>query len=93
MIVGTYNPRAYYFRENDPVGVALFIKMKNNASREVMTEAMNYTDATVAYFIITKLRVGTETYNNITQQAQQNGLQTYKAFYYQGEEKLRIFYH
>ena len=93
MIVGVQNPRAYYFADYDPVGVALFIKMKDNASREVMTEAMNYTDATVAYFIMTKPRIGTETYNNITQQAQQNNLQTYQTFYYQGEEKLRIFYY
>ena len=93
MIVGVQNPRAYYFADYDPVGVALFIKMRNNASREVMTEAMNYTGATVAYFIITKPRIGTETYNNITQQAQQNNLQTYKTFYYQGEEKLTIIYY
>jgi len=30
------------------------------------------------------------TYNRIIQKAQQNSLQTYKIFYYQGEEKLHI---
>jgi len=94
MIAGTYNQRAYYFPERDPVGVALFTKMKDNPSPDVMTEAMNYTNCTVAYFIITKPRLGTEEYNRIIQQAQQNGLQTYPEgiFYYKGEEKLRIFY-
>jgi len=100
MIVGSYNPRAYYFPDYDPRGVELFIKMKNNPSPEVMIEAMNYTNATVAYFIITKekesafqTRLGEEEYNRIIQEAQQNNLQTYKIFYYRGEERLRVFYH
>jgi len=93
MVVGTYNSRAYYFPENDPAGVVLFIKMKNNPSPEVMKEAMNHTNATVTYFIMTKLRLGTEEYNRVVLQAQQNNLQTYRVFHYQGEEKLRIFYY
>jgi len=100
MMVGVYNSRAYYFSESEAVGVMLFTKMKDNPSPEVMTEAMNYTNATVTYFIITKekeyalqTRLGEEEYNSIIQQAQQNNLQTYKVFYYQGEEKLRIFYY
>jgi len=40
-------------------------------------------------------RLGAEEYNRIIQQAQQNKLQTYPEgiFYYEGEEKLRIFYY
>jgi len=100
MIVGDQNPRAYYFSELDPIGVALFTKMKENPSPEVMMEAMNYTNAVVACFIMTKeedfafqTRLGETEYNHIIQQAQQNNLQTYKTFSYGGEEKLRIFYH
>jgi len=60
-----------------------------------MKEAMAYNDATVAYFIIEKPRMGDEEYNRVIQQTQQNGLQTYPGgiFYYEGEEKLRIFYY
>jgi len=55
---------------------------------------MKTNNATTAYFIIEKLRLGAEEYNSTIQQAQQNELQTYKIFYYpEGEEKLRIFYH
>jgi len=100
MIVGDRNPRAYYFHEHDPLGVVLFTKMKDDPSPEVAIEAMNYTNVTVAYFIITKeeefafqTRLGETEYNHIIQQAQQNNLQTYKTFSYGGEEKLRIFYH
>lgn len=100
MMVGVYNSRAYYFSEREAVGVALFTKMKDNPSPGVMIEAMNYTNATVAYFIITKekeyafqTRLGETEYNRIIQQAQQNNLQTYKVFYYKGEEKLMIFYY
>lgn len=100
MIVGAYNQRAYYFGDGNPLGATLFIKMKDSASPEVMIEAMNYTEAEIAYFIMTKemegapqTRLGEDEYNRIIQQAQQNNLPTYKIFYYKGEEKLRIFYY
>jgi len=63
-----------------------------NSANETMIKAMNHTEATVAYFIISKPRLGEDEYNRIFQQAQ-NKLQTYKTFYYEGEEKLRIFYY
>ena len=91
MIVGVVNPRAFYFSHTSPDGVSLFIQMKTNPSPETMTEAMKHNNATIAYFIIEKPRLGTETYNHIIQQAQQNNLETYKTFYYKGEEKLHIF--
>ena len=93
MFVGVNNPRAFYFSSADPHGVSLFIEMKNNPSNKTMIEAVEFNNATTAYFIIEKPRLGTQKYNNITEQAQQNGLQTYHVFHYQGEEKLRIFYY
>ena len=93
MIVGINNPQAYYFCSGEPHGVALFIEMKNDPTNETMKEAVKTNNATTAYFIIEKPRLGTEEYNHIIQKAQQNNVQTYKAFHYEGEEKLRIFYH
>ena len=93
MFVGIVNPRAFYFSHVDPRGVSLFIKMKNNATKETLIEAMKINNATTAYFIIEKPRLGTETYSSIINQAQQNNLLTYETFSYQGEEKLHIFYY
>jgi len=94
MFVGINNPRAFYFSHIDPHGISLFIQMKTNVTKETLIEAMKINNATVAYFIIEKPRMGTETYNDIINKAQQNSLQTYKIFYYpKDEEKLRIFYY
>lgn len=93
MIVGINNPRAFYFSSRDPHGVTLFIHMKTNPTNETLTEAMEYNNSTVAYFIIEKPRLGEKEYNRIVTQAIQNGLQTYQTFYYRGEEKLTIFYY
>jgi len=94
MFVGIYNPQSHYFSYADPHGVALFIKMKANPSPEILIEAMKCNNSTIAYFVIAKLRQGADEYNRIIRQARQNGLQTYPdgIFYYEGEEKLRIFY-
>jgi len=95
IIVGFNNPRAFYFSGPDTRRVALFIEMKENPTNETMIKAMNYTETTVAYFIISKPRLGEDEYNRIIEQAQQNELQPYPEgiFYYRGEEKLRIFYY
>ena len=90
-IVGTTNPHSLYFSTRDPEGVSLFIEMKSNPTNDTMVSAMKHNNATTAYFIIEKPRLGTEKYNDIIDQAQQNGLQTYRTFDYQGQEKLRIF--
>jgi len=92
MFVGINNPRAFYFSHVDPSGVTLFIKMERNPSNETLIDAMKTNNATVAYFIIEKPRIGTETYNDIIEKAQQNNIQTYKVFP-ENEEKLRIFYY
>ena len=95
VIVGSKNPRAYYFGGYNKIGYDLFINMRENPSPQWMLLAMNYTNATVAYFIVNEPRLGAEEYNRLNQQAQQNGLQIYPGgiLYYRGEEKLRIFYY
>jgi len=94
MIVGVHNPHAFYFFIADPEGITLLNRMRMNVSIDIMVEAMGTNNATTAYFIIQKLRLGAEEYNSTIQQAQQNELQTYKIFDYpEGEEKLRIFYY
>lgn len=95
MLVGVYNPNAYYFTASDPQGVSLFLEMKREPSEATMIKAMQHNNASVAYFVIEKPRLGTEEYNRIKSQALQNSLQTYPGgiFYHQGEEKLYIFYH
>ena len=55
-----------------------------------MLLAMNYTDTTTAYFIITEPRIGTEEFNSTVSKALQNGLQVYATF---GAGKLYIFYY
>ncbi len=92
-IVGVTNPHSYYFSSYNPEGVSLYLEMKSNPTNDTMISAMKYNNATTAYFIIDKPRTGTEAYNRIISLAQQNNLETYKVFYYQGEERLRIFYY
>jgi len=57
-----------------------------------MIEAMNQTgtDTTVAYFIVTEPRLGTEEFNNTVSKALQNGLPIYATF---DSGKLYIFQH
>lgn len=95
MFVGINNPEAFYFSHTDPRGVTLCIQMRTNPSNETLIEALKINNATVAYFIVEKPRLGTQEYNRIIQQAEQNGLRTYLdgIFYYKDEEKLRIFYY
>jgi hypothetical protein len=93
MFVGIKNPNAFYFSHVDPRGISLFIQAKTNPSNETLMKAMKINNATVAYLIIEKPRLGTGTYNDIINKAQQNNLLTYKTFSYKGEEKIRIFYY
>jgi len=67
--------------------------MRKNPTNETMIEAMKTNNATTAYFIIEKPRLGTEEYNHTKSQAKQNGLLTYKTLDYEDEEKLTIFYY
>jgi len=95
MLVGVYNPNAYYFTPSDPKGVALFLEMKKEPTEATMIKAMQYNNASVTYFVIEKPRLGIGQYNLTKSQALQNGLQIYPGgiFYYQEKEKLCIFYY
>lgn len=72
VIVGINNPQAYYFGEFDTIGHNLFSAMKSNPSPKWMLQAMNYTDTSVAYFIVTEPRLGIEEFNNVVTRALQN---------------------
>lgn len=97
MFVGINNQRAFYFSHVDPQGVTLSIRMRNNPSNETLVEAMEINNATTAYFIIEKPRLGTEKYNRTKSQAIQNGLKALplpkRVSHYRDEEKLCIFYY
>jgi len=87
---GVYNPHAFYFSHWDPNGVKLFLNMKMNPSPSVMIEAMKYNNASVAYFVVEEPRLGTDGFNSVIQQAQENGLPIYAKF---GDGKLYVFYY
>jgi len=89
MIVGINNPSAYYFGEYNKTGYDLFYNMTQDPSPQWMLQAMNYTDTTTAYFIVTEPRLGTEEYNRIVTEARTR-LPVYGVF---GEGKLHIFYY
>jgi len=86
-IVGINNPRAYYFAELDKTGLDLFTNMKRDPSSRWMQDAMNITDTTVAYFIISEPRLGTTEFNTVLLKTIQSGLR-WRAL---GEGKLYIF--
>ncbi|UCE28882.1 MAG: hypothetical protein JSV85_06375 [Candidatus Bathyarchaeota archaeon] len=96
MVVGVYNPNAYYFTSLDPKGVSLFLEMRREPTEATMIKAMEHNNASVAYFVIEKLRLGEDEYNRTKSQALQNGLQIYPEgiyFYPEEVEKLCIFYY
>lgn len=90
MIVGVHNPHAFYFSTSDPEGIVLFTEMKTNLSVNTMIEAMEYNNATVAYFIIEKPRLSTaDEFNHVVSQAQTAAnLEVFGVF---GDGKLYIF--
>ena len=93
-IVGIFNRQAFYFGEFDKRREDLFQRMLNETTPQPMIDAMNQTGTAtnLPYFVISKPRLGTEQYNHVIQQAQQNSLQTYRIFYYpENVEKIRIF--
>jgi hypothetical protein len=89
MIVGINNPRAYYFAEFSKTRNDLFANMSRQPSPQWMLSAMNYTDTTIAYFIISEPRLGTEEYNNVISRVSQNEQLTLAGVF--GGGKLYIF--
>jgi len=89
VIVGVNNPKACYFEEFSRVRIELFVNMRQNPSSQWMLQAMNYTDTTIAYFIVTEPRLGTEEFNGVVSRALQNEqLQLVDTF---GDGKLYVF--
>jgi len=88
LFYGVYNPRAFYFSHYDPDGVKLFMAMKSNPSPGVLIEAMQYNNATVAFFVVEEPRLGSQEFNRVIQEAQRNNLPVYVIF---GSGKLYIF--
>jgi hypothetical protein len=89
VIVGINNPQAYYFGEFDITGHDLFSDMKSNPSPEWMLQAMNYTDTSIAYFIIMEPRLGAEEFSNVVNRALQNNQLTLWDIF--GAGKLYVF--
>jgi len=89
MIVGVDNPRAYYYAPFNRTGYDLFVNMKNNPSPQWMLLAMNYTNTTTAYFIVTEPRLGTEEFKDVVSRALQNEQLTMADVF--GEGKLYVF--
>jgi len=87
--VGINNPEAYYFDEFSSTGHDLFVAMRRDPSPEWMLQAMNHTNTSVAYFIVTEPRLGSEEFNNvITHTFQDNRLLLWGVF---GAGKLYVF--
>lgn len=89
-IVGLNNPRAYYFMEFDKTGFDLFSNMTKDPSPQPMILAMAYNNASVAYFIVTEPRLGTDEFRTTILEAQQVGLRVYASF---ANGRLYIFYY
>jgi hypothetical protein len=92
-IVGNRNPRAYYFGEYKKIGYDLFANMTRDPSTQWMIQAMEYTNTTVAYFIVTQPRLGAETFNQVVSNTIENGLPVYGPQQGFGEGKLYVFYY
>ena len=87
VIVGINNPRAYYFGEYNKTGYDLFANMRQDPSPQWMLLAMNYTNTTTAYFIVTEPRLGTEEFNRVVSKTKE----TLTVFHITGEGKLYVF--
>lgn len=88
-IVGITNPGAYYFAEFDRTGLELFFNMAQDPSPQWMIQAMDYTNTTVAYFIITKPRLPVGEFVDIVSRVLRNPQITVVEVF--GEEKLYVF--
>jgi len=89
VIVGISNPRAYYFDEYNKTGHDLFVNMRQNPSPQWMLLAMNYTDTSVAFFIVTEPRLGAEEFNSVVSRGLQNEQLTVAGVF--GAGKLYVF--
>jgi hypothetical protein len=88
MIVGVYNPRAFYFPYSDVRGSQLFNSMLSNASPSVLVEAMAYNNSSLAYFIVEEPRLGASEFSRVVSLSLSNGLTVYSEF---GGGQLVVF--
>jgi hypothetical protein len=91
IIVGITNPRAYYFSESNKTGHDLFVNMTQDPSPQWMLLAMNYTNTTVAYFIVSEPRLDTQRFNNVVTRALENKQLTLVSVPGVSPEKLQVF--
>lgn len=63
--------------------------MRQNPSPQWMLLAMNYTDTSVAFFIVTEPRLGAEEFNSVVSRALQNEQLTVAGVF--GAGKLYVF--
>lgn len=89
MIVGINNPQSYYFGEFSKTGHDLFVNMTKDPSSKWMLLAMNYTDTTVAYFVITQPRLGAEQFDAIVSNTLKNEQLALVGVF--GAKKLYVF--
>lgn len=92
-IVGNRNPRAYYFGEYKKIGFDFFANMTRDPSATWMVQAMDYTNTTVAYFIVTQPRLGAAAFNNVVSKTIESGLPIYGPQQGFGDGKLYVFYY
>jgi len=88
VIVGISNPSAYYFEEYSQLGNELLTNMSRDPSPEWMLSAMNLTDTTVAYFVVSEPRMRSpEELNNLIRGIKE----PLSLFYVSPNEKLYVF--
>jgi hypothetical protein len=89
MIVGINNPEAYYFSESNKTGHDLFVNMVDDPSPQWMLAAMNYTNTTISYFVISEPRLGADEFHNVVLRVfRGNELSFVRIF---GDGKLYLF--
>jgi hypothetical protein len=67
--------------------------MKNDPSTHWLLQAMDLTDTTVAYFVISQPRLGAEEFSAVVSKAMQNGLQVFGPPEGFGNGELYVFAH
>jgi len=88
-IVGINNPEAYYFGEFDKTGHDLFVSMESDPSPEGMLAAMDYTNTTMSYFVVTEPRLGSEEFQNVISRVFRGNELSFVSIF--GDGKLYVF--
>lgn len=89
MIVGINNPEAYYFGESNKTGHDLFVNMVSEPSPQWMITAMNYTNTTISYFVVTKPRLGAQEFQTVVLRVFRGNQLSFVGIF--GDGKLYLF--